>query len=1431
VNSNNFSARWTGYIYIPEDANYTFSANIDDHFKIIIDGNTVLNKGYTAGKYVDGTTVSLSAGCHTFKAEFVENAGAARVVMRWRNDASITSDTIVPKSVLSTDPTESVVENADDLCYDSIGNSGFICVDLGPVNGGIMCTQTISIKNWRAEDLSNVTTVIDMSGFNFSAFDDCGINGTSTEGSSCHKESSYQFGPTNLFSKAIVYDPMPNYSGGDSNTIYEKSLMDINIFNDQRLYATYEKDGKKYRGQLSPCQKSYCGTHNLSEGFHIIDPNGGDKKDSFEIYCDRSSRYEPRDLIALPIKTSNNYNNNFVYDNHHPSTVNYYAEAENNSQSFQAIEINANTMKVLTRSDGNPLTTGSYSTLGTEFSNINLIATPFGIDWNDINITQCDVSKLRKAYHGQALKVNLLEKYKDARCKINNMQLKLLDDYQYLTYLNSEVLEYSCKEMSEKVPSNVLNSADIKGHFWITPHKHDRAYSATDITDATNRPIVAYCWYQTDLNWAWTFLMGLDGVVTNSKNDIINKQDTCSQLGLNFFVPNSKETFDRVRKYLKEMKTGDQGWENYTGTVREKYKTYRNNPKQEYYLPKLGYEQIWPYGPLGIYYPCGGNKDATNGCSTNKWYPGQIHVKGWMSGSPMHNIKTSPTYLDSMGAKGWVSILGEQDLNITNHWWISDIGAGSEFGPEETSSNSHSYSYSPHGKHILTNESYPYYEPNGNYTQYAWLNFLHDDEGWIYHNDDNGAFYAYYDYMCMAETNYIEAERYILLPGFFNVIERGTRTGNTLVNTTTRENFYDDNLTTQLVKDTIQFDLILYDFNTSGDHVTINRTLLSRDLNKSVGVFLAKNSDKTGQLQLIKYLGEYENFDAGKGRLSITDFESVAAYKNVFIHFFYCNPADQNWKNCWNYNYNSSNPIVSQKNDYAGQSDSYDRFSIRPKNFTITPVNTGKIKAGNDFNLTLQALNAAGTPTQNYNEPVTILSASPTLDYNITKIGCSTKHLTAVSDTNFTNGVATISLSYDDVGDLNITLHEVQGSEFAKVDMNDTDFSLYIDDSPQTVNDKYRAIDPATTTVSFIPDHFEINATLTDYKAGKFTYIAKDLNMSSTLDINISAKNRQNNTTLNYNNGCYAKDINLSIGYLINNFTPEPNIHPKHIHKIFYLIDDDNSTNPIDTNIPDHGIDLAENLKIKSTNSPHNTSKVIFNTDHNGSAYLHMKLNFDRQSDKPTNPFTLDITDINITDADNVAGTNSVDTNATYLYARAKATKDFYDDIDKNSTKTPVMVQVYCDKWPASATNCPGVDTSHGQTNEHQWWISTAHDTSNNDGNITLKVGTIDPSSGTASVSPSNVNITTGSSVGFDNTITVSRTSNTVPMIVEIDLDTTLGTDTNSWLIYNPYSNILPPSPFYKVRFIGSMDWAGYGETGHVVNTDTSVKKNKKLGW
>jgi len=1200
--------------------------------------------------------------------------------------------------------------------------------------------------------------------------------------------------------------------------VYPKNIINLNGFKEYSVklpLGTKSVTVKAYGGDTTSyflkidyfriiSTPSYCEAKKLPEGFNIVDPDGGDNKNSFEIFCYRDKSNKMHDLIALPIK---NNSNNFVFENNSTS-INYYDTVKNPRKHFHAIEVAVNYTKyngtldngtpkpyfpVITGEQREPIeivTNGKkYHLMRSTFSNINLIATPYEIDWSSSDIDECDSDKLRKALN-QAVKYNTLTQDNRSICHINNMMLSLQNEYRYLTYVGSEVLKKSCKEMAEYVPNNVgvLDDETIAGYFNIDPFEKGRG--GLDIGEK-GRPITVWCKYQQDLGWVWTFLTALDAKVTNSKNDLIAKQDTCSELGLYFFVPNSKKTFDRVRKYLKNHKSGNSGWENYTGTVREKYKAYTNDPNKEYYLKELGYELIWPYGPLGIYYPCKGNYDATNSCTYKRWYPGKTYVKGWMSGSPMHNIKTLSNYQDSMGYKGWVSILGEQDLNKTNDWWVSDIGAGEEFGP----ANSDTYSYSPHGVHIKTSRSWPYYEPNGNYTKYAWLNFIHDSEGWIYHNDDNRDFYAYYDYLCMSETNYDTTSRYALVPGFFNAIEHSTTADNT------PPNFSDYQVRTKIVNRDINLDVILYKYDPNTGQIDTSK--LETNEKKSVGVFLS-TFDSDGKLKLIKYLAELKDFDTNNGRITLPSFKLNNATKETYLHFYYCNPAGMDWKECWNFNGSIDYPIVYRKSDLAGESDSYDKFAVRPKNFEINlnlPKNSkGEYYtiAGDSFDINFKANDETNNPTLNYNESLKDSNNSYILSYTESKasLGCDRGFFTPnIEDSwGFTNGESSVNTYYDEVGQIKVSLKENTGYEFASVDSDDTDI-------------KNRLIEQSSVVVNFIPDHFKVDASLSNFNNEAFTYISNNLDMSARVDLNVTAESSLNKITKNYNSNCYAKStkIKANISYEPSTFSPYSLDNT--LYNLYYdndkiVIDDTNGS--------------LNNLDIQ------NIATDIFSNTTEGKAYITININFPRKFNEAINPFDMNISNIDITDIDGVTGNSNDIGEARFYYAKVKSSSDLYDDVIDNNISTPIEIRLFCNK---SLQECQeyGIDTTKGMTNEYDWWLSLEHNTTANQGKAKLITDNAE-----STIKP---DIIEEFKEGIDKDVTVSYNSGAIrPVTVKVKPTVDM-INNNPWILYNKTQN-MPPRYIYRVRFVNApAAWSGEGKTGHTINVNSSGKKSKKVDW
>jgi len=470
---------------------------------------------------------------------------------------------------------------------------------------------------------------------------------------------------------------------------------------------------------------------------------------------------------------------------------------------------------------------------------------------------------------------------------------------------------------------------------------------------------------------------------------------------------------------------------------------------------------------------------------------------------------------------------------------------------------------------------------------------------------------------------------------------------------------------------------------------------------------------------------------------------------------------------------------------------SLDTFAIRPDKFMIDLKNTTLFKAGKGYPIDYTALdynsNHANGYSQEQNSSFELISALTT-----PTTGCQHQHLSIPNTILFENGFhnGNNNKTYlNTVGDFTLTIQEVNGSEFAKVDSDDTPFA---DDPDKTA----RFITEANASLHIVPSDYNITATLSSANSqGGFTYLSSSNKMATTLNIQLQALIADGSNAVNYESDCYADDTNLRVTYTLPDITPA-----NALSKL--LVYDENNASSVDINSGDFNLTFT---------------KTLFGTDGEGSANINLALNFDRKEDKAVNPFKLTIQDLNLSETDNeVSKQTTVEQSTTFLYARAQATKPLYDNVTQTSVKTPIMVQVYCDKWPASEENCPGIDLLNGYSEPH-WWLSLNHNQTAGDGTIALQPGTTTPNGGSASITSVNI-----ISNGIDKSVTVTRgTTTPLPMKVDINLDPI---NTDPWLIY--LSN-----PFYSVKFIGTMEWAGESQAGHVVDTNISNIKNQKLGW
>nr|WP_321267709.1 LamG-like jellyroll fold domain-containing protein [uncultured Sulfurimonas sp.] len=1239
-----------------------------------------------------------------------------------------------------------------------------------------------------------------------------------------------------------------------SDTSFSGLVDEVKIFNialsDGAVNTIYANESAKkdYLGSTRTCKDcipSYCEVNGLAEGFHIIDPDGGDDSNSYEIYCDRNSPRAPRELIALPLK--NDYNN-FVFEDDSPS-ANYYSEADSaktteaaNSFNFLQIKISGSTIEV------EPTSVAEGSSNQGYFSNINLIGTPFVIDWTNTSLSNCNTSKLRKGAWDQAVKINTLD-YTNGRCKVNSMRLKLLSQYKYLTYpdivgttnssttgtYGSEILEETCRQIFQKVPDDVTHLPTLggasNGYFWVDPDKSGRVLGDTVTTKF--RPFVAYCKYQEDIKQAWTFVMALDAKVTNSKNDIKTMSevrnnpsiyhDTCSQLGLLFFVPNTKDTFTRTQSYLSSNKNE---WINYTGTVREKYQMYTNNTAQEYYKAGEGYNEIWPYGPFGLYYP----QNGTSGT----WGRGSNTPQGTMSGRCMNSGSVSgalectdysAVFPDdgTMGYAGWRTTLmdqvaaGLQGITDGDQWWIADVGAGNYIHNSSANNGTPECSITAPGSNRATNGACDeiYYEPNGNYTQYAWLNFISDSDGNVYHNDDNGAFYSYYDYMCMSWDNYYGFNRYGLTEGPFTVIEHNhpsidTSGGYPVMAPT------DLNITTKIFKEAKDFDILL---------LSQNRAEIVNDHNVSAGVFLVdinqveSNGLSVNQITDLRYygqLGETNDFNLDsnpRGVITLSDALSTlgGVYKRLAFQFKYCGYSNS-WDSCWNISGSGANTKATCKTGYDSlgnpnspcQIAESNDFAMRPNNFSIASVNgvlnasTLLVKA-EDVRINYIANDFTGSASINYNEAFSNLDT----DVNLinTGLNCATSYLNDVNQSSysFVDGEVSDVYTLSDVGLYSFTISEIPGQEFAIVDASDT-------------SDLQRYITPNSINLNIKPHHFAITTppiNINHNNTDNFTYLSNDLtNMAVTLNFRATAQNHLNATTVNYHKDCYAANVGVDITY---NITSGDLTLPNPIGDVIYK--DFNTTGAIEYR------NAASLLGFGVVVPP----TQAFTVANSGSADFEIRFNFQRDINASKNPFVVNVSDLNVSDKNTAVhigtdATHAINVDATMFYGRAQGPKRPITKIchtlpcqtnDTPDRNNPTLIyQVYSDNpalLPAFNNNGTG-DT--------RWFANSWHREGNNDGLI-----------GVISEDAANVDNIAGRSAGvFSFEYYLKYNGGTLPYMA------TMKNTPSSWLLYNE-NNASATSNDFEVEFTNAGAWSGKAENDTTTTTKAKGVTNRRIMW
>jgi len=331
-----------------------------------------------------------------------------------------------------------------------------------------------------------------------------------------------------------------------------------------------------------------------------------------------------------------------------------------------------------------------------------------------------------------------------------------------------------------------------------------------------------------------------------------------------------------------------------------------------------------------------------------------------------------------------------------------------------------------------------------------------------------------------------------------------------------------------------------------------------------------------------------------------------------------CVPVSQ--ENKINHNLDFFNCMKCMFDNYANSVCSRDNFAIRPDHFIITGSNN-KVKAGENFNLEVKAVDAKGNIISNYNENASSLEFNTTNIDGKTVINPGT--FTNLNKISFNNGIANINnISYDEVNNLAFKLQEKLGNEYAHVDADDT-------------LDNERLIPTKTAfNIRFIPYKLDAIVDLSNAQVNK-TYLSNGINYGN-MKITVKALNKNNKITKNYSNGLYANDININI---VLNSKP-----------IEYIYLNGNK---------------VKNITLNSI------SKTGFN---NGKIIINNKINFAKNYITPKKPFNLDIKEIRVSDSDVNSISNTINGNINFVYGKLATINKI---VKNNTIDLPLQIVYY----------------------------------------------------------------------------------------------------------------------------------------------------------
>src|SRR5262249_6550638 len=109
VGSDNIASRFTGFIYVATDANYTFYTRSDDGSVLYVDGAQVVDNNGSHGMQDRQGTVHLTPGFHAIKIATFEGGGGAGLQASWEQVGGFSRRIIETAALFTSIPTDHAV--------------------------------------------------------------------------------------------------------------------------------------------------------------------------------------------------------------------------------------------------------------------------------------------------------------------------------------------------------------------------------------------------------------------------------------------------------------------------------------------------------------------------------------------------------------------------------------------------------------------------------------------------------------------------------------------------------------------------------------------------------------------------------------------------------------------------------------------------------------------------------------------------------------------------------------------------------------------------------------------------------------------------------------------------------------------------------------------------------------------------------------------------------------------------------------------------------------------------------------------------------------------------------------------------------------------------------------------------------------------------